>query len=75
MLADGYAHIPADMRAHLRDISTANGRSFSDLIYDTDGMELRDASRRVVFKFRLTDQQMVAQMQRILDGGIAPAAP
>ncbi len=66
VLDDSYDHISLDIRAHLREIATANGRSFSDLIYGADGLEDRDSSRRVVFKFRLTDEQMVAQMQAIL---------
>ena len=31
------------------------------------GREDEDASRRVVFKFRLTDEEMIAQMQAILE--------
>ena len=55
-------------------MTTANGRSESDLIYDADGTENQSASRRVVFKFRLTDEQMVAQLQSILEGGSAASA-
>lgn len=76
VLADGYPHISEATRAHLRDVTTANGRSESDLIYNADGTENQSASRRVVFKFRLTDEQMVAQLQSILEGGnAATAAP
>ena len=67
VLADGYPYISGETRAHLRDVATANGRSFSDLIYNEDGTENRSASRRVVFKFRLTDEQMVAQLQALLE--------
>ena len=67
VLADNYTSISSVTREHLRDISTANGRSYSDLIHDTDGAEDRNGSRRVVFKFRLTDEQMVAQLQTILE--------
>ena len=69
VLADNYPYITAGQRAHLRDVATANGRSFSDLIYNADGSENQSASRRVVFKFRLTDEQMVAQLQSILESG------
>ena len=75
VLADGYPYISDEMRAHLREVSTANGRSFSDLIYNEDGTENRSASRRVVFKFRLTDEQMVAQLQDLLEQQNAAAAP
>ena len=67
VLADGYAQIDEATREHLRDVTTANGRSESDLIYGADGAEDRSASRRVVFKFRLTDEQMVTQLQAILE--------
>ena len=69
VLADGYPYISEETRAHLRQVTTANGRSESDLIYDADGTENQSASRRVVFKFRLTDEQMVAQLQSILESG------
>lgn len=73
VLADGYSHISDSTREHLRQVATANGRSFSDLIYNEDGTENRSASRRVVFKFRLTDEQMVSQLQSILEGNAAAA--
>ena len=73
VLADGYAQIDEATREHLRDVTTANGRSESDLIYGADGAEDRSASRRVVFKFRLTDEQMVTQLQAILEQGDASA--
>ena len=75
VLADGYPYISDETRAHLREVSTANGRSFSDLIYNEDGTENRSASRRVVFKFRLTDEQMVAQLQALLEQQNAASAP
>ena len=74
VLADGYPYISEETRAHLRQVTTANGRSESDLIYAADGTEDQSASRRVVFKFRLTDEQMVAQMQSILEGDDAQTA-
>ena len=74
VLADGYPYISEETRAHLRQVTTANGRSESDLIYAADGTEDQSASRRVVFKFRLTDEQMVAQLQSILEGNDAQAA-
>ena len=74
VLADGYPYISEETRAHLRQVTTANGRSESDLIYDADGTENQSASRRVVFKFRLTDEQMVAQLQSILEGDASAAA-
>ncbi len=49
-----------------QDLLTAKGRSFSDLIYNKNGTVNRDASRRVEFKFRLKDTEMIQEMNRIL---------
>ena len=56
---------PATLES-LRSIVTANGRSFSDPIYDAYGRIDMDASRRVEFKFRLNDEDMVQEMIDIL---------
>ena len=53
-------------KAKLQEILTAKGRSWSDLVYDADGNEDPDASRRVEFKFSLKDAEMIAEMNRIL---------
>ena len=66
VLSDGYGGISARQKTHLRQIATANGRSYSDRIM-VNGVEDMDASRRVVFKFRLTDEQMIKQLQSILE--------
>ncbi len=50
----------------LQEILTAKGRSYSDLVYNADGTENPDASRRVEFKFSLKDAEMIAEMNRIL---------
>ena len=53
----------------LQDILTANGRSYSDPVYMADGTTVdMDASRRVVFKFRMKDSEMIDQMSAILEG-------
>ena len=56
-----------------QQLLTAKGRSESDLIYYTDGTVNddgtkvnREASRRVEFKFRLKDSEMIQEMNRIL---------
>lgn len=56
-----------DEIAYLRNIVTANGRSFSAPIYNDDGTVNMDASRRVEFKFRLKDDEMVREMISILN--------
>ena len=67
VLDDGYRGITTAQKRQLRDVVTANGRSYSDPILDEEGREDMDASRRVVFKFRLTDEQMIQQLKSILE--------
>ena len=50
----------------LQEILTAKGRSYSDLVYDSEGKEDPDASRRVEFKFSLKDAEMIEELNRIL---------
>ena len=52
----------------LRTIITANGRSYSDPVLNEDGTVNLDESRRVEFKFRLKDEEMVEEMNAILNG-------
>ena len=61
--------LSGSMKNKLQDILTATGRSESDLIYNADGSENKEASRRVEFKFRLIDTQMLQQMNDILRSG------
>lgn len=49
-----------------KELLTAKGRSFSDPVLNPDGTENKDASRRVEFKFRLKDSEMIDEMNRIL---------
>lgn len=64
---DGCVSISPQMKNELRDIVTVNGRSYSERIFNPDGSENKDSSRRVVFKFRLTDEQMITRLQQILE--------
>lgn len=66
---DGSASLSAGQKSQLKELLTANGRSYSDPILDENGRVDADASRRVVIKFRLTDEQMIRQMQDILESG------
>ena len=52
----------------LQRILTANGRSYADPVYKADGTVDMEASRRVVFKFRMKDSEMIDQMSAILEG-------
>lgn len=67
VLGDSCRAISADVKNTLRPVVTVNGRSYSDRILNADGTENMDASRRVVFKFRLTDEQMIQQLRQILE--------
>lgn len=51
----------------LKSKLSVNGRSSSNLILDKNGKEDADASRRVEVKFRLKDEEMIAQLQEIID--------
>ena len=66
VLSDECTAISASTKTQLRDMVTVNGKSFTDRII-INGVEDKDASRRVVFKFRLTDEQMIQQLQAILE--------
>ncbi len=55
-------------KARLREIVTANGRSMSKPIYNSLGQVDMEKSRRVEIKFRLKDDEMIAEMQKILGG-------
>lgn len=46
---------------------TANGRSMSNPILDENGNVDMDASRRVEVKFRLKDEEMMAELQNIIE--------
>ena len=50
----------------LYDILTAKGRSYSDPVYDAYGNVDMEASRRVEFKFRLKDSEMIDEIREIL---------
>ncbi len=68
-LRSGNGFLSDDIINDLRRIVTANGRSFSNPIYiegdPEKGVDM-DASRRVEFKFRLKDEESIAEMLKIL---------
>lgn len=65
-LAEDNELVTNEEMQELRKIVTANGRSFSNPILDLSGNVDLDASRRVEFKFRLRDEEMVDEMMNIL---------
>ncbi|MBQ7943911.1 MAG: OmpA family protein [Lachnospiraceae bacterium] len=66
-LADESNVLPTMDIHELRDIVTANGRSYSNPIYNEDGTVNMEASRRVEVKFRLKDEDMIDEMLSILN--------
>jgi outer membrane protein OmpA-like peptidoglycan-associated protein len=50
----------------LQRVITANGRSFSEPVYKSNGTIDADKSRRVEFKFRLKDDQLLDQLQELM---------
>ncbi|GGK31621.1 membrane protein [Caldalkalibacillus thermarum] len=55
-----------DYQEELKTVITANGRSFSVPIVDEKGKIVADQSRRVEFKFRLKDEELIEQIQELV---------
>ena len=53
-------------RTLLQEILTAKGRSYSDPICFVDGRVDMDSSRRVEFKFRMKDSEMIDEIRKML---------
>ena len=67
ILSREFTGISNAAKLRLQEIVTVNGRSYSDPIYRADGTVDMAASRRVVIKFRLNDEEMVNEMLSILE--------
>lgn len=57
---------PFEHREELKKVITANGRSFSVPIVDDQGKIIPEKSRRVEFKFRLKDEELIEQIQKLV---------
>ena len=66
IMSDEFTGISASEKARLEKVVTTNGRSYSDPIYHANGTVNMSASRRVVIKFRLNDEDMVTEMLDVL---------
>lgn len=66
ILSEDFEELSQEENKRLKSILTANGRSFSNPILDENGVIDAEKSRRVEFKFRLKDEEMIYQMQEIL---------
>ncbi len=67
ILLENIPGINPDIKQDLQVFLTANGRSYSQPMYNGSNIDL-DKSRRVEFKFRLKDEEMITEMQNILEG-------
>lgn len=67
ILSDEFTYITTGQKMQFMSLLTVNGRSYSDPVLDENGVVDASASRRVVFKFRLKDDEMINQMQDILE--------
>jgi chemotaxis protein MotB len=52
---------------HIKPLMIASGRSYLDPIYDKNGKEDKEASRRIEIKFSLKNQNAMKEIERILD--------
>ena len=52
----------------LQDCLTVNGHSMSDPVLDADGNVDKESSRRVEVKFRLKDEEMIQELNKIMQG-------
>ncbi|CDQ40541.1 MULTISPECIES: OmpA family protein [Virgibacillus] len=55
-----------NIQQHLKDKLTVNSKSFSDIRTDNNGDYSANASRRVEFKFRLKDEEILEKTREIL---------
>ncbi len=65
-LQDNGKVLPVETVNELKPIITANGRSYSNTIKKSDGTEDSAASRRVEFKFRLKEDEMIEEMKSLM---------
>ena len=66
-LGDGQTLFSSSRAEHIRSLVSVVGRSWSDPIYNDDGTVDAEASRRVVIKFRLSDDEMINELLEVLE--------
>ena len=67
VLSNEFTGITSQEKEWFQKIATVNGRSSVEPVYDGDGLIDKDASRRVVIKFRLNDENLVESMLDVLE--------
>jgi chemotaxis protein MotB len=66
ILGEDFAY--QNIQEHLEEKLTVNSKSYSSYRTDDDGNYSAQASRRVEFKFRLKDEEILDRTREILDG-------
>lgn len=66
ILNNNFKNLDSYNKEVLRNIITANGKSKSQTIKNSDGSINQEKSRRVIFKFRLKDEESIKQIDSIL---------
>ena len=61
-----YESDPKNIELYKKYLS-ASGRSYSDLIVDSNGKEDKDASRRIEVKFRLKNEKAIKELENFLN--------
>ena len=61
-----YQSDPDNRELYSRYLS-ASGRSYADLIYDENGNEDKEASRRIEIKFRIKNEKAVKELEKFLE--------
>ncbi len=67
IMSNEFTGITSAEKAKLEKVVSTNGRSYSDPILYANGRVNMSASRRVVIKFRMNDEDMVTEMLEILN--------
>ena len=67
LLETGGSFLNEEESALLYQKLSANGKSMSNLKVTAQGEEDQEASRRVEIKFRLTDEEMLTELQQLMD--------
>ena len=65
-LGNGQDLFSSSRAERIRSLVSVVGRSWSDPIYNSDGTVNAEASRRVVVKFRLSDDEMINELLDVL---------
>jgi len=65
-----YEDMEFEEKILLQEYITANGRSKMNLIYNEYGKVDREKSRRVEFKFKLKEEEIIKKIKETITGGI-----